>query len=372
MPCLARPDNYHRPIVVGAIPLIFFGGIIFIIAVIGTWTFAGAVQVKKSVLPDELIQLARETTNLLYLEKFKDAEDAAKRMIRKAPEHPIGYFHVAAVLDSWEAYYQSDLREEDFFKYCDLALEKGEVLLENNRGDGWVKFFMGGADGFKGTREARYERWITAFRYGWKGVSALREVQKMDPTIIDVFYGIGTYNYWRSSMMQVLRWMPGVEDHREEGISQLLEAKNRGLFSPIPSSIQLVGIYCNEKRNSEALILSNELLALYPNCVMFLWGKAQALYGLKQFDESEKIYRTILSRVESESIDNHYHAIICHFWLAQIALDTRKHQVAIAECNRMEYYKIEDKIARRLQSYFSKASAIKEQAALGKARSIPR
>jgi tetratricopeptide (TPR) repeat protein len=305
----------------------------------------------------------------IYNEKFKQAEDEARTIIKKYPQHPAGYFFLAAAIDAWMEYYQSSEREEDFYRCCDKALETGERCLDKEPGNAWGKFFYGGADGLKGTYESRYERWITAFRHGWKGVSALVEVGKTNPEIHDVNFGIGTYYYWRSAMTKMLWWMPGIGNKCKEGIRQLYDAKNFGVFTRTAAAVHLVSILANDKKYEEALNICDEVLERFPTALVVYWGRAKVLYGLERFEQSEQMFQYILSRVEAEPIDNHYNAIVCHYWLAKIHLRINQYTQVIAECNRINYYKLEEGIKKRLEKYFDEANAMKNEshrAMLGK------
>jgi tetratricopeptide (TPR) repeat protein len=313
-------------------------------------------------LPQEMHDMAMASIDCVYREKFKLAEDEAKKIIKKYPDHPAGYFFYAAELESWMDYYETDRREEEFYKYCDLAIEKAEKLLAKGVDRDWATFFLGGADGIKGTYESRYEKWITSFRHGWKGVATLQTLQKNNPKIKDVNFGLGLYDYWRSALTKILWWMPGIENKCQQGIDELYDAKKNGMYTCITASVNLIGVLCNEERYKEALAVADELLEKYPFTLRFLWGRALALFGDGRYDEAENTYRYILSRVESEPFDNHYSAVVCHFWLAKIYLKTKLYTQSIAECNRVMYYNLDEDIKRRLAKYYSDAGRIKAQA----------
>jgi pentatricopeptide repeat protein len=320
-------------------------------------------------LPEDMHLWVLASIEAIYNEKFKQAEEEAKHIIKKYPEHPAGYFFFAAAIEAWMNYYQSSSREEDFYRCCDKAIETGERLLDKDPGNAWVKFFYGGADGYKGTYESRYERWITSFRHGWKGVSALNEIKKVNPEIHDANYGIGMYNYWRTAMIKTLWWMPSVGDNSQEGIKQLFDAKNFGIYTRTSAAEHLIAILCNEKRFDEALNICEEMLERYPTTLVFYWSRGEAFFGLKRFEEAKHIFNYILSRVEAEANDNHYNAVLCHFWLAKICLQQKQYTQSIAECNRMHYYKLDIEIRKRLDKYFREADAFKNQsqeASLGK------
>ena len=313
-------------------------------------------------LPADMHEMATASIEYIYKEKFKLAEEEAKKIIKQYPDHPTGYFFCAVVLESWMSFYETDKREEEFYHYCDMAIDKAENLLEKEPGNAWAMFFKGGADGYKGTYESRYEKWITSFRHGWKGVSTLRALYNKYPGLKDINYGLGMYDYWRSAMMKMLWWMPMIDNKCEQGIAELMEAKKSGLYTSLSASASLIVIFCNERRYKEALAIADEMLALYPTSLVFSWGRAKALFGDERYEESESVFQYILGRVEAESFDNHYNAVFCHFWLAKIYLKMKRYTQSIAECNRMGYYNLDEDIKKRLDKYFSEANKIKEQA----------
>ncbi|MBD3346688.1 MAG: tetratricopeptide repeat protein [Chitinivibrionales bacterium] len=322
-----------------------------------------------ALLSSEMHHSCLASIDYIYKEKFSRAEQEARKVIKKFPDHPAGYFFYAAAIYSWMVYYETDKREDEFYQYCDLAIEKGEAILAKDRDNVWAKFFVGGADGYKGTYESRFERWITAFRYGWKGVSVLLDLHKKHPEIKDIAYGIGSYNYWRSALIKKLWWMPGVVDKRESGITMLYEAKKDGIYTRLSATESLVAVLNNEKRYREAIKVANEMLKKYPNSLVFHWGMAKALYGNRQYKEAEKAFRYILGRVEAESFDNHYNASRCHLWLAKIHFSLQQYTQCVAECNRMKHYQFDSKVEKRLEPQFSEAEEIKKQALAARLKS---
>src|SRR5271157_1159300 len=146
-------------------------------------------------LPADMNELIFNSIDLVYKEKFKSAEDEAKKIVKKYPDHPAGYFFCAAALELWIDFYETDRQAREFYEYCDKAIDKAEKLLARDPRDDWAVFFLGGANGFMGTYEGRYEKWITSFRHGWKGVCALKALHKKNLHIKDVLFGLGLYDY---------------------------------------------------------------------------------------------------------------------------------------------------------------------------------
>lgn len=295
-------------------------------------------------LPGEMRQLIQRGIKQVYLEQFDQAERTFGIIRKKWPSHPAGPFFEAVTLDARMYYYGNDYYEKDFFKLCDQAVQLGEKKVRGNPKDLWSKFFIGGAHGYKGTYESRYKRWISAFRNGFEGVSVFKEVQKASSQIVDVGMGIGTYDYWRSKLTKTLWWMPGVADRREEGIRTLYNTMKNGVYVKEASAQGLAWILIEEKRYPEALKISEQMLATYPNSRVFLWTKAKCLFMMSKWDASEKIYRYILDTMEASEHDNHYHAIKCRYQLGEIYYYKKIYYKALAECRRIQRYPISGKV----------------------------
>jgi tetratricopeptide (TPR) repeat protein len=313
-------------------------------------------------LQDDIKQTGIQVIDLIYKEDFKSAEETARRLVKKYPENPAGYFFVAATLDAWMAFYFDKKKENEFYKFCDLALEKGEKILAKNANDEWTLFFMGGAEGYKGTYEARYERWITAFRYGWRGVSTLLKLTEMKSDIVDVNYGVGSYDYWRSAMINTLWFMPKIKDKRDDGIKRLIVAADSGVLTRLTAHTALIDILLNENRSSDAMTYTDRLISQYPMSTQSMWGKARSLYGLEQFDESRRYFTKVLNRYETDEYKSVYYPVLCHYWLARVNSADTKYADVISDVTAMNAYTLTDDIRKLLAKYFNEAAELKKQA----------
>lgn len=316
--------------------------------------------ISESTLPAELHEYAVATIENIYKENYDQAEAEAKKIIHRFPEHPAGYFFVAITIDAWMAHYWTKSRENEFYKFCDLSISKGEELLERDRNNEWAQFFIAGADGYKGTYEARFERWITAFRFGWQGVSKLIDMESSKSSIMDINYGIGNYDYWRSAMIKMLWFMPKVDDRRQKGIDRLYVVKEKGIYTKEAASSALVDILLNENRYQEALDLCGEMLKKFPSSQLFLFGKAKALFGLDQNEKSVLFFELLQKKCEEYIEGDHYMAIVCHYWLAKNYLKLKNYTRALMECNRMVSYKISADTKKMLEKQFAEVESMKK------------
>jgi tetratricopeptide (TPR) repeat protein len=311
-----------------------------------------------STLPADIHNSVTAIIDAIYKEDFKSSEELSKKLIRKYPDHPAGYFFMAASLDSWMSYYQSKKNEDEFYKYCDLTIDKCEKRMITTPSDDWASFFKGGADGYKGTYEARYERWITAFRYGWKGVSLLMKLEEKNSGIIDINYGIGVYEYWRSALMKLLWWMPGIQDKRQDGIKKLYMVYDQGSYTKLAASSTLIDILINEKKDEEALKIADKFLLQYPESSMFLWGKGNALFNLGKLDEANTVYSKLLVKYTSDVNNNHFNEVVCYFWLGKIAYQKGKTKEAEQYWIKMNEFTFDDDNKNRLSRYFNEVHSL--------------
>jgi tetratricopeptide (TPR) repeat protein len=314
------------------------------------------------LLNADIHSLALASIDYIYDEKYREAEAETEKIIKKYPDHPAGYFFMAVAIDSWMSRYFSDKRDDEFYRYCDLAIEKAEEMVDKDTTEKWALFFWGGAEGYKGTFEFRYERWITAFRHGWKGVSILQKLLDQKCEITDIEYGIGSYEYWRSALMKSMWWMPRVEDKRSRGIEKVLSAQKNGVYTKVCASATLIDIYLNEKKYKEALNIAVDVGQQYPSSNMFMLGKARAFFGLGEFEEADKVFRQILSKAKASLCNDNALVVVCHYWLAKSHLTQRRFAECITECNQMKQYSITDDTKKLLGKYLSEAEAVGKRA----------
>lgn len=277
-----------------------------------------------ATLPPQMHNSATNCLNNVYSENFKNAKNDAKNIIKLDPKHPAGYFFYAAVLNAEMDFLQSEKYETEFYKYCDLAIEKGEKLLENSD-DVWIKFFTAGASGFKGAYESRCERWVTAFKQGWRGVAMFKEMQEDGIKIKDVEYGIATYNYWRSAKTKALWWMPGVKDKRDESIASLTKLVKEGVYVKESSAYNLCNILIDHGDFKKAELLADEMLKKFPNNLNFIYQRTLAQIKQNKFIQAKQGVSKIQKRLSENSFDSNYNKVMLNYFILNIQNHEKKY-----------------------------------------------
>ena len=191
-------------------------------------------------------------------------------------------------------------------------------------------------------------------------------LQEQTSDLVDINYGIGSYEYWRSALTKNLRWMPGVTDRRTEGIEKLKIAYEKGVYTRLAAATGLIDIYINENSFNEALAIADEALKTYPESRWFLLGKARAHLCAQEYTEAEHAIRKVLNRSEKNPTEEHATIAVCHYWLAKTELAAGRHAECIAECDLMKTYQFNDDSKKLLENYFDELESMKKHAFAGR------
>ncbi len=280
-------------------------------------------------LPASIHEKAQRFLSLLYNGEFEASRQTANTLIRRHANNPAGYFFYALSVEVEMVVFKNTEREDEFYRHCEKAIEKAEDMLGNEKHGPWPNFFIGGANGLMGMYEMEMERWITAFRHAWKGIRYLEKVKKKYPSLKDVYFGIGSYEYWRSAKTDQLWWAPSDKDNRKQGIQKLYIAKNQGVYTRESSAHQLVIIFNRESRHVPAMKVVDAFLGKYPHSPVFAWGKARALLGVERYEEARQYLQRLVDTIQKEYPNDTYNLSIAWYELGRLYFQSGEYKKAI-------------------------------------------
>ncbi len=324
-------------------------------------------------LPPDIHKTVQTGSCLIFSEKYSDAVQLFNKLIKKYPDHPAGYFYKAVTLNNMMLFNGSMEQEREFYSLCDAAVEKCEKSLERSPRDSWMLYFLGGAMGFKGSYEARHFRYVSAFRYGWTGLTKLLEAKQIKPDWPDVDYGIGLYNYWKSRMMRKMNmwWLPGGEDKLEVGIEQVQNACRNGSYAQTAAAYSLLWIFFEEGRFQEMADMAQRLLVNYPHNRTIEWALGEALFQLGDYNGAERIFSYILDMVDSKAGNTFVFSIIMRVRLARVYMKKKLYYKAMAECRRVRQYRVETTYKEDVRSEIQDAECILNEALKAELSNMP-
>jgi tetratricopeptide (TPR) repeat protein len=219
-------------------------------------------------------QLARAYNGVL------DARfDEVPRLIQQAcPPAPA---EACVLLDTIALWWQIQLdpmnksRDEAFVAKADAAVAAAEAwtVREPMRAEAW--FYLGGAYGARVQWRSLRRHVLSAARDGKRIKASLERALELDPAMHDAYFGIGLYHYYADvapTALKMLRWLlllPGGD--REQGLQEMLRARNRGELARSEADYQLHLLYLwYEKEPQRALEILHELRQRHPHNPHFL------------------------------------------------------------------------------------------------------
>jgi len=264
------------------------------------WLFCSGWLVADSrpfEMTPETEHILRNGLNKMYNYDLKEADNLFDDLIRRFPDHTIGYMHKAELI-WWKALMdtKNEGLKETFRRFTEQSLFKGQETLARNPDDFYSLLYISGAYG----NQTRFNVYISrnyfgAISTGLKGYKFIKSAQALRPDYVDCLIGLGTYNYFAGAIPVVIKpfaWMFSAPGNKTEGIKQLEQVAAKGEFGQIEAKTVLLGVYLNEKRWIDYRKLSKELIEQFPsNPVFYAWLAASFITqkrwneGIQQFSE---------------------------------------------------------------------------------------
>ncbi len=291
---------------------------------------------------------------------YLNAESVFQRLIEDFPDHPVGYFFMAATIQSKMLDYESDQWSQDFYRYIRLAIDsakKNEVELRAH--DLWSSFFHGSALCYLAFYEGRKGDYLKAVSHGLSGISILKKINKIDPQFHDAGFGIGSYKYWRSQKTKFLNWLPLVSDDREEGIELVREAVEHGEYTKCAAMNELIWILLDAGKAEEAYGWALKGLEKFPQSRFFLWGASKTSFALEDYSASATHFGHLLDSIIDAPFDNCYNEYLCRLKLAQCFEKLDRLADALAQIQMIESLPLSAEIEKKLTKQRKELSQLK-------------
>ena len=280
---------------------------------------------------DSIISLG---VDFIRLDKFDQGIAEFKKVIELYPDEPTGYFFVGASLHGLIDDYRNEKYNDEFEKYIDLAIKKGNSKVDENPNSAMEHFYLGGALGYRGIYRSFRGNWWGAFVDGGKAYSHLKEALELDPQLYDAYYGVGAYHYWKSVKSKLFWWLPFFGDQRKKGIQETMIAIQKGKYANTEAANSLLRIYLEEKDYPAVLKWSEEVKKINPDNPFRLWMTAYAYIGLKNRDEAQNTLLYLLNVLKSSPYYASAGEYECRYWLAYTNFNLGNLQSAQQELNR--------------------------------------
>jgi tetratricopeptide (TPR) repeat protein len=300
---------------------------------------------------------------LTVLTDFEGAKKIYQGFIKEYPDEPIGYFYMAAVLQS-EMLDREDFSSPDAcMDFIEKCVQRSKSLQKQRDEDPWLLFYEGNAYLYRSFLKSKLGKWWGAYRDAGKGVNRLEKVLELDSTFYDVYLGIGSYKYWKSAKIKFLTWLPFVADEREAGIEMVRKAIERGEYSKLIGRDQLAWILLDAGRLEEAKKYALENYEAFPESRFFQWTLVEVLFQMHAWEDARRHYGWLLRAEQQLAARNHYNEVECLLKMAEIDFENRNLSRADSLVTELFNIQMAPAVRERARPKLKKALKIKLECA---------
>ena len=318
---------------------------------------------------DSLIQAGIE---LSIQHDYYRAEGLFQQLIDRFPDHPVGYFFMAATIQSKMMDYESDRWRQDFQHYIQLSIESAKKYrIESQGQDAQILFYHGSALCYLAFFEGRNGDYLKAIRHGLSGISILKKIIEKQPEFYDAYFGIGSYKYWRSQATRYLNWLPLLSDDRQQGIEMVLQAVAKGKHTRYAAINELIWILLDSGRAGEAYTWALKGLENFPRSRFFLWGAAKSAFVRDDFLNAVFYYQQLLNSITNAPFDNYYNEFLCRLKLAQCYARLEKYPQASHQVEILKSLPLSSPIKGKLKKQQKELARLEKSLSLAVATNLP-
>ncbi len=296
--------------------------------------------------------LIREGIRLSIKQSYPKAISIFAKMQEEMPVNPVGYFFQAAVLQTQMMDYETYNKETEFLDLVKKTIQLSKSYLKDNQKDPWAYFFLGGGYGYLAFYQGKQNKLMEAFKTGRNSIKALEKALKNDSSLYDLYFGLGTYKYYRSKLSRYFTWLPFVGDERKQGIEMIKTAMQKSKYSRYSAMSGLCWICIEEENYEEGFEIVKKALEEFPQSRIFLWCAAKTAKKLELWDEAAGYYEKILFSLKTENVLSPYNEIICRVNLCEIYSKLKKFQETEEQCQKILSIHLNKADQKRLSKNF--------------------
>ena len=315
----------------------------------------GCFEVKTESLIQSGIELSTQ-------HDYAKAESNFQQLIDDYPDHPVGYFFMAATIQAKMMDYESDQWSQDFYRYIRLAIDCAEKKeVEKKEKNLLSIFYHGSALCYLAFYEGRNGDFLKAVSHGLSGISMLKKIKKIDPEFHDASFAIGSYKYWRSQKTKFLSWLPLISDERTEGIEMVRRAVDNGKYIRYAAMNELTWILLDAGNADEAYSWALKGLEKFPQSRFFLWGAAKSAVTVENYSAAVPLFQKLLDSIIQAPFDNYYNEYICRIKLAQCFEKLGRFAEASVQIIYVESLPLSPGINKKLKKQHKELSQLKKK-----------
>lgn len=296
----------------------------------------------------------------IHQDKFDEGIAEFKKLIQLNPDDAGPYMFIAASLISIIDDYRNPSYREEFEKYINLSIQKGEEKMKKGNYTGEDLLYLGGSYGYRGIYRSFNGDWWGAFWDGGKAKKILEKGLELDSTCYDIYFGLGGYNFYRSIKSKMLWWLPFFGDNRQKGIEQTKLAIQKGKFTKDEAKYGLLRIYVENQEYDSVLALAGDLKKIKVDDPFLLWFLGQAQIKKGAYQDALQGYLTLLKTFQDSKYSTPRAMVECQYWIAYLYQVTGQKDKCLKQIEQILKYQPQAETDKYIGDFIQKAQDIKK------------
>jgi tetratricopeptide (TPR) repeat protein len=324
-------------------------------------SFGQAFGGEVSMDSPEVEQIIFRGVKLVHQDSTFAAVEEFKKLIDLFPQDPIGYFYVSASLQTMMDDYRNYSYLDEFNKYMNQAIKTGEERKKKGNLTAYDCLYLGGAIGYRGIHKGLTGDWVGAFVDGLKGKGYLEKALEIDSTLYDVYYGLGTYHFWKSLKAKIFWWLPFVADNRQKGINMIKLAIEKGKYAKEDAKFALVRIWVENKEYDKAFDMINQLIKTYPNKPFLLWFLGRAQLENQMYGGAIETHQKLLKVLTTSPYYHPAGEVECRYFLALAYYKNKDFQNSSVQIDSVLSFKKDSEKDKSIKDFIHQAEDLKKK-----------
>lgn len=301
-----------------------------------------SAQTDSSCFSADNIERIRMAQDFLFNDDYLRADSVYSVCEKIDSNNPAWSLFRAGVLMARMTYEEQMIDTGAFFRRLNHSMSYCDTVLadSSNQSPGrlaWTRLLKGHNWAYRSLYEARFGSKLSAARYGIRAYKQYRAGLELDSTCYDLYFGLGSFHYWKTVKAGIMRYVLFMSNDKEEGIEELYLAMDSSLVHQELARSALIWVYLNEKQYDSTIAIAQEFVERYPDGCTYLWPIAQAQYDQKQYEEARDTYERIRERLQ-ERPAGYYNLIECDFYIVRCLRELDRDDEARIAAQRINDY----------------------------------
>jgi len=234
-----------------------------------------------------------------YNFNFDKADQTFQDLIKKYPDDPRGY-HFESSIYLWYYLGSNDKNDlDEFEKYSDISLKKGEAIRDKDEKDEMALYFLGANYNYRAIAFGKAGNFLDAAWATKKSESYLSQVIDINLRNYDAYLGLGLYNFAVAQIPPAFKWalnLVGISGDQNTGVKYIESAAEKGHYARVEAQYYFAQInkdFLIDYESSAAVL--KKLVRKYPGNLLFNYSYAVLLIKQRKLGDADSFLNKVIN-----------------------------------------------------------------------------